>query len=260
MLATFRILAICSMVGMCVISLTAQTRQPSVAPAITVSAPVLSRGAATTFTVSIALSDPSNAGVGSFQFSLLFDPAVITPQGTNFGCSNTGTLTAAAGQSPFCNVEAGIPGTLLVSDFGSTATSGSGTLFTITFKATQNGPFPRTSTLHFTDVFFYSLSQRLTTTINDGSVQVTAPTAANVSVSGRVLSSVGAGVRAARVTFTDENGLARSVVTNTFGRYSFSDLPSGRTYVATAASRGITFSPRAVVVNDTLTDVDISPE
>jgi len=82
------------------------------------------------------------------------------------------------------------------------------------------------------------------------------PTAANVSVSGKVLTPDGRGLRNAVVTITDSNGIRRTVTTSSFGLYSFDNLQVGQTYVIRVSSKLYRFSSRLVQVNDTLTDVD----
>ena len=82
-------------------------------------------------------------------------------------------------------------------------------------------------------------------------------TAANVPISGRVLSSNGVGVRSARVVITDSRGHVLTALTNASGYYTFTSVPSGDTYIANATSRGMTFAPRVVSVNDALANVDL---
>ena len=82
------------------------------------------------------------------------------------------------------------------------------------------------------------------------------PTAANVSVSGKVLTPDGRGLRNAVVTITDSTGIKRTVTTSSFGLYSFDNLQVGQTYVIRVSSKLYRFSSRLVQVNDTLTDVD----
>jgi len=67
--------------------------------------------------------------------------------------------------------------------------------------------------------------------INNANFAITAPTAATVSVSGRVVSSVGRGISNAQVSLTDQNGDVRNTRTNTFGYYRFSNVVAGQTYV-----------------------------
>lgn len=69
-----------------------------------------------------------------------------------------------------------------------------------------------------------------------------APTAANVSVSGNVLTGKGQGITRATVTLTNSAGETRTAQTNSFGFYNFADVPAGGTYIITVASRRYTFS------------------
>ncbi|MFL6375082.1 MAG: NF038122 family metalloprotease [Pyrinomonadaceae bacterium] len=82
-------------------------------------------------------------------------------------------------------------------------------------------------------------------------------TAANVPISGRVLTSSGAGLRAARVTLQDSRGNTFTALTNSFGYYTFTNVPTGDTYIATASARRSVFAPRVVSVNDVLVDLDL---
>jgi len=84
-----------------------------------------------------------------------------------------------------------------------------------------------------------------------------APTAAKVSISGRVMSASGAGVRGATVTVQDSRGHKLMAITNAFGYYTFASVPSGDTYIGQATSRGLTFGPRVVTVNDAISDLDL---
>lgn len=82
------------------------------------------------------------------------------------------------------------------------------------------------------------------------------PSAAGVSVSGRVMTSDGRGLRNARVVLTDSHGLARTVTTSSFGAYQFDDVAAGETYVIGVVSKLYRFSSQLVTVEDTLTNVN----
>ncbi len=82
------------------------------------------------------------------------------------------------------------------------------------------------------------------------------PTAAGVTVSGRVMTSEGRGVRTATVTITDSHGVVRQTVSGVDGMYSFDNVESGQTYVMAVRSRRYQFEPRIVNVTDNLTDLD----
>ncbi len=82
------------------------------------------------------------------------------------------------------------------------------------------------------------------------------PTAATVSLAGRVLNSSGSGVRGAMVTLTDMRGIQRTALTNAFGYYTFDNVPSGMSYMMRASARRFTFGTKLLSVTDSLADVD----
>ena len=73
------------------------------------------------------------------------------------------------------------------------------------------------------------------------------PTAAQVSLGGRVLTAEGTGIRNVRVTLTASNGATRTALTASFGYYRFEDVPVGETYVVSVAAKRFTFSQPVVV-------------
>jgi hypothetical protein len=79
-----------------------------------------------------------------------------------------------------------------------------------------------------------------------------------VSVSGRVRSAAGVGIRNVRVTIDDGTGHPMSVITNAFGYYRFDEVRSGGTYLLRANARGYTFTPKIVSVTDDLTGIDLT--
>lgn len=88
-------------------------------------------------------------------------------------------------------------------------------------------------------------------------IQALVPSAANVSVSGRVMAN-GRGVSRANVTITDAQGNPRRAITNAFGYYRFDEVSVGQTYVIEAASKKYTFAPQVVFVENDM-NVDFAP-
>ena len=86
------------------------------------------------------------------------------------------------------------------------------------------------------------------------------PTAAQVSISGRVTTAEGRGVRNAFVSLIDSNGAMRSTLTGPRGYYRFDDIEAGQTVVISVRSRRFQFTPRSVSVQDELADVDFIAE
>lgn len=85
-------------------------------------------------------------------------------------------------------------------------------------------------------------------------------TAAGVEISGRVLDRIGNGVRGARVTISDSRGHTLTVMTNGLGYYKFASVSSGDTYIASVAARGLVFGPRVITLNDSMGDLNFSPQ
>lgn len=85
---------------------------------------------------------------------------------------------------------------------------------------------------------------------------VLAPTAANVTVSGRVLTSNGNGVSNAMVVMTNSSGELRYARTSSLGYYRFEEVEVGQTYVFDVRSKQHTFAPQVVSVSDELTELN----
>lgn len=89
-------------------------------------------------------------------------------------------------------------------------------------------------------------------------VESTTPAAIQVSVSGRVTTPSGLGLRNAVVSLIDSNGVRRTATTSSFGIYSFNMVRSGETYTLTVSSKRYRFSPQTPTVTDTVTNVDFT--
>lgn len=84
------------------------------------------------------------------------------------------------------------------------------------------------------------------------------PSAANVEVSGRVVTASGRGIANAVVTLSGSSGEVFYVITNPFGYYAFREVPAGPTYIVTVASKRYKFAEpvRVVQVSDPITGLD----
>lgn len=89
-------------------------------------------------------------------------------------------------------------------------------------------------------------------------IPAVAPTAASVSVGGRVVSAAGQGVSKAVVTLTDARGNVRKALTNPFGYYKFDGVTTGETYTFNASSKGYSFAPKVINVTADLSEMDFS--
>lgn len=197
----------------------------------------------------------ASVDIGSYERNITLSPSTL-PNGTTGALYNQ-TLTAARqasfaefggyGQTPdspaapFTFSIIPIAGQQLPPGL-SLASNG-----TISGTPTQTGTF--TFTLKVADADTMASAQQYT-------IQITAPTAAGVTVGGRVLTSNGRGLRNAIVTLTDTAGVTRRAVTSSFGYYRFEDVEAGQTYVIAVRSKRYQFTPRVISVTDELTDVD----
>ncbi|MBK7392038.1 MAG: hypothetical protein IPI64_01915 [Chloracidobacterium sp.] len=86
------------------------------------------------------------------------------------------------------------------------------------------------------------------------------PTAADVSISGRVTTAEGRGIRNAVMTLTDLNGNPRNVIAGVNGYYRFDAVETGQTYVLSIRSRRFQFDnpTRVISVVDNIYGEDFS--
>jgi hypothetical protein len=93
-----------------------------------------------------------------------------------------------------------------------------------------------------------------------GAFEVQTPTAAGVSVGGRVLNEAGRGISRAIVYATDQNGTTRTARTKSFGNFLFADLPAGQTYIFTVFTKQYQFDPQVITVNENVSDLNFTPQ
>ncbi|HQZ97414.1 MAG TPA: cohesin domain-containing protein, partial [Pyrinomonadaceae bacterium] len=205
-------------------------------------------------TVAVSFQLDSQGDEASASFTVNWNPAVFTyvsstagagvPTGTNLGVNTSQTA-------------AGRLGVLL--DATNTYAAGTRQILTVTFTVAANaavGTYPVTfSSTPTAQSVSNAQGALLATTYEAGNI-VIGPTAAGVTVSGRITNANGQGVRGATVVITDPTGSRRSVTTGSFGFYSFEDVEAGQSYVIGVTSKRYRFGSRVVNVTDSLTDVD----
>jgi hypothetical protein len=99
----------------------------------------------------------------------------------------------------------------------------------------------------------------VTGSIGGWGIQFLLPTAAPVSIGGRVRTPSGEGIRGAIVTLMGGDlTTPRTMRTGTFGNFRFDDLRPGTTYVVSVASAKYTFAApvHAVTLMDSLAGID----
>ena len=203
-----------------------------------------------TVTIPITVSNLAGNTIESFDFSLFYDPAVLQPA-TPVG-SNAGTLSAS------CSVLANspTPGRVVVSGAcgNPPITSGEGVLYNLRFNVI-GAPNQQTA-LSFVNpqggqnTFLFNDGDPQAKTTN-GSFTVTGPTAANVTISGRVQTVNGRGIENAFVTLTDSQGVARTARTSTFGNFIFNEVTAGQICTLSVRAKNYQFNQSTLVIDVT---------
>jgi hypothetical protein len=222
---------------------------------VAITAPSLTRVTPSTIVVPISVGDITANGILAFQFNILYNPAVIDPSGTNFGCSTTGTLAEAANLTATCNVQP--DGVLRVAVSGTGTMTGSGTILKLNFATDPTAAPGNSSPLTFQSLFFFNGGGPVGTSATHGQVTLVGTTAASVSIGGRVLSATGQPIGKAKVILTGSSGAARVTFSSPLGYYHFDDVAAGQNYALNASSKTFVFEPHSLAVMEEIPDLDL---
>lgn len=204
-----------------------------------------------------AIGDEAEYAYGfTYDSSLLTNPMVVIGNaGGTHGCNTavSGRITCSTGAFPNNNPTSSDP------SIGEIPPGAGQILIRITFTIAPSAQSGTITPLKFLPGANAASDQptvfNLQTT--DGVVNIFAPTAASVTVGGRVLSRTGRGIPKAYVTMTDTNGQRRTVITNSFGYYRFDNVLAGETYVFSISAKGHTFpGPQTRRIDDDLQELN----
>jgi hypothetical protein len=178
-----------------------------------------------------------------------FSPSGFVNASVNVPYSQT--FTISGGTPPFAATASGSDSNngLALPD-GLTAVADANSI-TISGTPTTAGTFPIAFVIH---------DQNSCATTRQFPLNIMAPTAAGVSVSGKVRLANGRGISRAVVTVTTPAGETRTAMTNPFGHFRFAELEAGRTYVFDVRSKGLQFTPQAVFVSEDLTELNFTAQ
>lgn len=118
-------------------------------------------------------------------------------------------------------------------------------------KSTVGSIFDRTFSTPGTFNYYCQVHGAMMT----GQIIVTA--AATATISGRVLTTGGRGIKRAVVTLTDSSNVARTFTTNNLGAYQFANVTTGQTYVISVQARRFSFTPQSIAVTGDITNQDL---
>ena len=201
------------------------------------------------------------------QYSLNFNPRVVSLSGVS-GTNPDVTLGAGApaGTTITVNAAQAANGHIgIVENFNGAGTgavtAGTKRIAAIRFHILADAPTGASAVIFddgaIAEVTSDTYGIGLGTTFDqNGVVNVLNPNVSGIEVSGRVRTPDGRGLRNATVTLVDQNGIAHSVSTSSFGYYTFTEVTAGQTYTIGVASRLYRFATRELHVTDSLTDVD----
>ena len=130
---------------------------------------------------------------------------------------------------------------------------------TISGATTENLTIASTA---FADAGYYDVIVRRSgaiVTSQAAVITVLAPTAADVSLSGRVLAGK-RGVSGATVVLTDRQGANRQTRTNPFGYFRFDAVEAGETYIIGIRAKRYRFAPQVVAVTGDLSELNFSAD
>ncbi|MBS1792203.1 MAG: VCBS repeat-containing protein [Acidobacteria bacterium] len=196
------------------------------------------RGAARVGNVDIGAFELNNSANGGNYRAVL----PVGRQNTAYSYS----LIPASGAIAFSLTGGALPdGVNLTSAFAPAAT------VSVAGTPTQAGTFN----------FSITASDGLNTNVTDYQLKILVPTAAGVSIGGRVLTGK-RGLANAIVALTKSDGTTLTTRTGSFGYYRFDDIAAGETVLVTVVSKRFTFAPQVVSVSDNIADLDFaaSPE
>lgn len=207
--------------------------------------------------VVVSLSADAEGDEQNYGFSLNYDSNILSSPQVTIGSGATGG-----------NV---LENTNIIGKIGFSVDFGGGTipqgnnrqLVTVRFNVAANAQ-PGQTPLTFGDMpAFREVSnpqaQPVPTSFEDGFVQILAPTAASVTVSGRVGTGAGSGLANARIIISGEGGFTRSVRSNSFGYFKLEDIPAGQIYVVSVSHKEYQFQPQTVRVTEDVRELNFTP-
>lgn len=203
----------------------------------------------------------SNGSSGGIQANFSIMPRVCTVDLNLLGAlpnaaagqNYSKTIYANGGIAPYNFTVSGLPNGLnfttnadSVTIFGNPSIGGQ---FDVSINISDSNPFAETN---IAPNVANSLTQILPLRV------AFVPTAANVSVSGRVLTANGRTVHSAIITLTDQNGNTRTARSSSFGNFRFEEVEAGQLYIISVSSKHHQFAPQVIAVNEEITDLNLT--
>jgi len=209
---------------------------------VTVSLPHVTGPSGAGISVPMSVGDLTGKGVKSYTFQVTFDPTRVQPQAVPYDT----TFTLSSGM--VVTFDTTNAGHLIISASQATDLAGSGTLISLLFNIV--GLPGRVSPLSFQDYtdpgtifhpgFRFNTGAPEAITSN-GSIHINGPTAAEGTVSGRIVDNDGNAVEGAAIRLDGTQN--RLTVTDHAGNYRFDNVETDGFYTVTPSRANFLFSP-----------------
>lgn len=213
--------------------------------AVRASLPRLTAGVGSVINVPLRLENLRGQTVGSYEFDVEFDPAVIRPE--EIAAEITGTI--GDGLTVVSNSPS--EGLLKVAVYGVTPVSGDGVFANLRFRSI--GEVGAKSPLTISGIRFND--GRTDVVVANGELMIRESEGS--SIRGRVVSASGQGIRNTQVLLTRRDGTVTRVTSGSFGNFEFENLTTGETYMISIQSKRYRFAPQSITVADNLAPLEM---
>ncbi len=131
----------------------------------------------------------------------------------------------------------------------------------VVINACVNNPLGKNPSMALTtDQRGAGYSRQQNSGVDMGAVETPlAPTAAAITISGRVTDGGSRGLSRVSITLTNNKGEVKMAMTNNFGNFRFTDVSAGKTIVMQAAHKKYKFAPQIFTPTDNLSGISLVP-
>lgn len=216
-------------------------------PGVTITAPIATHPEGSVIDALFMISGVNGLGIISYQMDIHYDHSVITFN----SCLTTGTISSTGqitcngtvpglvklvwtNTVPLANGPSGLPNRLFKLNFNVVGTNGQ--FSPLTFSAVQ--------------VMEFAVPANTIA----GQITIGDTTAAETTVTGRVMNQAGQPISGVRIVLTDASGNTKTALSNPFGYYRFMDIRAGDTYVVNATAKRYTFASQVLPVGEEVTN------
>ncbi|HQU86680.1 MAG TPA: carboxypeptidase regulatory-like domain-containing protein, partial [Pyrinomonadaceae bacterium] len=172
-----------------------------------------------------------------------------------------GTDTQSATLIPN-TTQTGKAAVVLAMPFGQAIAAGTRQLVTVRFDIKPNAPSGLTQLVFGDSPAFREVSDIdanvLDSSFVDGAINILSPTAASVSVGGKVFDANGNALANAKVFAVRSNGEMRTISTNSYGYFRFDAMNAGETYTFGVKHKNLQFAQKTLSIFEVVEDLNFT--